>query len=291
MQPGRRALLALVLALPLAAPAAAEERVLLERKSEYNTIQVTEEDGLRVMRFVPGTVRQSVVKVGDPDHLEAPYARAIPVALVFARKPRNMLIVGLGGGTIPTFLHRRLPELAIEVVELDPVVVEVAKSHFGLREDGKLRVHVGDGRRFIEQTARRYDLILLDAFGSAEVPHALVTREFLRSVRRALAPQGVAIGNVWGPDDNRLYESMLRTYRAVFDAVYVVDIEDAVNRLVIALPWTPALPREEVMRRARALTVTLPLREDLGPIVEHGFRLPGADGATGRVLTDAEPPR
>ena len=62
--------LALVLAFALVAPALADDRVLLERKSPYNTIRVTEdEDGLRVMRFVPGGLRQSVVKVGDPDHL------------------------------------------------------------------------------------------------------------------------------------------------------------------------------------------------------------------------------
>jgi spermidine synthase len=284
--------LALVLAFALVAPALADDRVLLERKSPYNTIRVTEdEDGLRVMRFVPGGLRQSVVKVGDPDHLEAPYLRAMPVAFVFAPRPRTMLAVGLGGGAFPTFLHRRLPALAIDVVELDPVVVEVAKSHFGFSEDATLRVHVGDGRRFVERSAKKYDLILLDAYGGAEVPYALVTREFLRGVRRATAPGGVVVANVWGPGDNPLYDSMLRTYRAVFDTVYVLDVEDAPNRLVIALPWKSALTRDEVIGRARALTGALKLRDDLGPIVERGFRPAGPDGASARVLTDAHPPR
>jgi spermidine synthase len=292
MRVRRRVLLPLVLVLGLFAPAFADERVLLERKSEYNTILVTEDDdGLRVMRFSPGGARQSVVKAGDPDHLDAPYARTMPVAFVFARKPRSMLVVGLGGGTIPTFLHRHLPNLAIDVVELDPVVIEVAKSHFGFREDSMLRAHAGDGRRFVEQATARYDLILLDAYGSEEVPYALATREFLRSVRRAVAPHGVVVSNVWGRDDNPLYDSMVRTYRAVFDATYIVDLDGAPNKLVIALPWKPRLTREEVIGRSRALTGELALREDLGGIVERGFRPPGADGSTGRVLTDADRPR
>ena len=288
----RRVLLPLVLVLGLFAPAFADERVLLERKSEYNTILVTEDDdGLRVMRFAPGGARQSAVKAGDPDHLEAPYARTMPVAFVFTRKPRSMLVVGLGGGTIPTFLHRRLPNLAIDVVELDPVVIEVAKSHFGFREDSTLRAHAGDGRRFVEQATAKYDLILLDAYGSEEVPYALATREFLRSVRRAVTPHGVVVSNVWGRDDNPLYDSMVRTYRAVFDATYIVDLDGAPNKLIIALPWKPRLTRGEVIGRSRALTGELALREDLGALVERGFRPPGADGSTGRVLTDADPPR
>jgi spermidine synthase len=293
MQLRHHILLPLAFALCLCSATAADEKLILERKSPYNTILVTEEeDGLRVMRFSPGGARQSIVKPGDPDHLEAPYARAFPVAFAFATKPRGMLVVGLGGGTIPSFLHRRLPDLAIDVVELDPVVVEVAKSHFGFSEDATLRAHVGDGRRFVETSAAgKYDLILLDAFGSEEVPYSLVTREFLRSVRRALAPRGVVVGNVWGREDNRLYDDIVRTYRAVFDTIYIVDIAGAPNKLVIAFPWKPTLTREEIVGRACVLSGELRLRDDLGPIVERGLRLPGPDGARGRVLTDAAAPR
>jgi spermidine synthase len=282
----------LCFALVQAATAIAGERLLLERQSPYNTIRVTEDaQGLRVMRFTPDGPRQSVVKPGDPDHLEAQYARAVPVAFAFTRTPRSMLVVGLGGGTVPTFLRRRLPELEIDVVELDPVVIEVAKSHFGFREDDRLHAHAGDGRRFIEQAAARYDVVLLDAFGTEDIPYALATREFLQHVRRIVAPGGVVIGNVWRREENRLYDSMVRTYLEVFDAVYILELPGALNRLVIACPWKPSLPRAEVIRRSRALTDELRLRQDLGAIVERGFRAPGADGASGRVLTDAAPPK
>lgn len=281
----------LVSALCLCAAAAAEEKLLLERKSPYNTILVTEDDrGLRILRFEKDGARQSVVKLGDPDHLELPYTRAIPVAFAFVEKPQNVLIVGLGGGTIPSLLRKRFPDMSIDVVEIDPGVVEVARSHFGFREDAKMHAYVEDGRRFIERAGRRYDIIFLDAFGADSIPYPLVTREFLDSVRRALTPRGAVIGNLWSRASNPLYDSMLRTYRAVYDEVSTVDVHGAGNKILIALPWKPALSTQELVRRSRQLSRQLSLRSDLGDIVEGGYHRVGADGASGRILTDAGGP-
>lgn len=278
-----------VVALALCSAVLAAERLLLEKKSPYNTILVSEDDnGLRILRFEPGGARQTVVKLGDPDHLELPYARATPVAFIYVEKPQRVLVVGLGGGTIPSFLRRRFPELVIDAVELDPGVVEAAKSHMGFREDANMHAHVEDGRRFIERTVRPYDIIFLDAFGADSVPYALATREFLQSVRRALSPRGVVVGNIWSRTYNPLYDSMLRTYRAVFDEVSVLDVITAGNHLVVATPWKPALSREETLRRAAALTRSLPLRHDLERMVERGLRPVASSGAGARILLDAD---
>jgi len=275
----------------LCGSALAAERLLLEKKSPYNTILVSEDDnGLRILRFEPGGARQTVVKPGDPDHLELPYARAIPVAFIYVEKPQRVLVVGLGGGTIPSFLRQRFPDLVIDAVELDPGVVEVAKSHMGFREDANMRAHVEDGRRFIERTIRPYDIIFLDAFGVDSVPYSLATREFLQSVRRALSPRGVVVGNIWSREYNPLYDSMLRTYRAVFDEVSVLDVIAAGNHLVIATPWKPSLSPEETLRRASALTQSLPLRHDLAPMVERGLRRAASGAADGKILLDADSP-
>ncbi len=288
---GFLALAAWAAALCFAGAGMAGERVLLERQSAYNNLVVTEDgQGLRSMYFGSGRARQSVVKPGDPEHLEARYARAMPVAFSYVPQPGRMLIVGLGGGTVPTFLHLKRPRIRIDVVELDPDVIAVARSHFGFRDDATLQAHAGDGRRFIEQSTVRYDVILLDAFGTDSVPRSLTTQEFLRGVRRAMSPGGVVIGNVWGRNDNPMYDSMVRTYRAVFDEVWVLDLHDAVNKLVIACPSKSGLTREEAVRRARAVTAEFRLRTDLGDIVERGLRGVESDGDAGSVLMDAVQP-
>ncbi len=282
-------LIALVLLFPCAASLAANERLLERRRSEYNEILVTETDrGLRVLRFEPDGARQTVVKPGDPEHLELPYARVIPLGLALADDPQRVLVVGLGGGTIPSLFRKHLPELWIDAVEIDPEVVHVAKRYFGFREDAAMRAYVQDGRRFIEQRRNLYDVIFLDAFGTDSIPHSLTTREFLQSVRRALKPGGLVVGNVWNRSSNWLYDSMIVTYQDVFDSVYVVDIQDAGNKLVIGLTTQRRLDRQQVRLLAARFSKRLGLRYELGALVDYGFRLPGEDGIGGRVLKDSD---
>jgi spermidine synthase len=275
-----------------APPVAAAEKQIYATKSRYNSIYVSEnEAGYRILRFEPGGDRQSVVKLGDPDHLELPYARVIPIAMALVEKPQRVLVVGLGGGTIPSFLRKRMPQLGIDAVDIDPEVVAVAKSHFEFREDDKMHAHVADGRQFIEQRDGVYDIIFLDAFAADNIPYSLATREFLVSVKRALKPRGVVIGNVWGSGANPLYDSMVRTYRAVYDEVAIIDVQGALNKIVIACPIKQELTTEKLVSRARSLTKELPLRVDLAELIRYGFRPVGTDGTTGRVLLDADRPK
>lgn len=130
------------------------EKVVVARHSAFQAILLTEnESGLRTLRFGSDGALQSVLKVGDPRHLEMPYARVLPACLAFAPNPLRALIVGLGGGTLPRFFRSHFPEMTIDVVELDPDVLEVAREHCGFEEDARMRVYVDDGRDFIERAA------------------------------------------------------------------------------------------------------------------------------------------
>src|SRR2546427_5564385 len=182
----------------LAALGCAAQTVIYEKASPYNTIIVTEDHkGLRTLLFERGGGRQSVVKPGDPDHLELPYARTALAGLALCEEPRRMLVVGLGGGSLPMFLRAHYPAATIGVAEIDPDVVDGAKRFFGFREDERMRAHVGDGRAFIESVRQpHYDIIFLDAYGAHNVPEHLTTREFLQAVRRAVVPSGVVVGNI-----------------------------------------------------------------------------------------------
>src|SRR6266702_5350332 len=222
----------------LAALGCAAQTVIHERASPYNTIIVTEDySGMRTLLFERGGARQSVVKPGDPDHLELPYARVAIAGLALCEEPRRILVVGLGGATLPMFLRRHYPSAAIDVAEIDPEVVDVAKKFFGFREDERMWGHIGDRRRFIENVPQPYyDIIYLDAYGAHDVPAHLTTQEFLRAVRRAVMPSGIAVGNVWRPSSKPLYYSMVRTYQEAFDELFILDAPGDVNDILLALP-------------------------------------------------------
>ena len=97
-------------------------------------------------------------------------------------------MLGLGGGSISTYLGRFLPETAITTVEIDPGVITAAKTYFGLRETERMRYRAGDGRVFLNRSKESYDLILLDAYRGGYVPFHLLTREFYTLVKQRLAP-------------------------------------------------------------------------------------------------------
>jgi spermidine synthase len=278
--------------LTLGACVKADDRVLYEKPSQFNHIVVTEDDqGLRTLTFGNDGVRQSVVKPGDPDHLELAYARAMPVGLAVVEEPRRVLIVGLGGGSIPSFLHKHFPRTTIDVVDIDPAVVDVAKRFFGFREDRNLRAFVSDGRKFIEECREPYDIIFLDAFGPDSIPYRLATREFLQAVRRAAGPKGIVVSNVWSSDSNPLYDSMLRTYQDVFADLYVLSIESHGNRILLASPGARKIDRDDLAARAGKLAKQKQFRFDLGEMVRKGFRRENQKDPDARVLLDKDEPK
>lgn len=231
------------------------EKILVARHSAFQAIRLTQDAaGLRTLRFGVDGAPQSVVKAEDPRHLELPYARILPASLAFSPNPHRVLIVGLGGGTLPRFLHSHFPEMMIEVVELDPDVVAVAKEYCGFKEDARLRVHVGDGRDFIEASDGGHDVIVLDSFDTDSIPAHLTTLEFVNAVRKALSPEGIAVANVWGRATNPLYGSMLQTYRAAFADVYILDVPVPGTKLFVALSHPREMTRDELIENARAIS-------------------------------------
>src|SRR5262249_55624535 len=183
------------------------------------------------------------------------------LAVIYPAETRNVLMLGLGGGTISTYLARHMPDLAVGVVEIDPTVVAVAKKYFGLRESDKVRFLDGDGRVFLNRHKETYDLILLDAFHGGYVPFHLLTKEFFTLVKQRLAPGGAAAFNVH--DDTKLYASTLLTLAAVFPAVHLYPSKE--GEVIAIATAGPPPDAETLAARAAALQA------------RHGFRYPLPD--------------
>jgi spermidine synthase len=270
----------------------AQERKLLHKaQSPFNTIYVFDtEEGTRVLAFEEDGAMQSAMDLKDPNRLVLSYARTSMVVLPLAEEPKRILIVGLGGGSIPTFLRRVYPDAVIECAELDPGVVEAAKKFFNYVEDGKKSiVHVGDGRKFIETTKEKYDLIFLDAYGPDSVPYTLATKQFLEAVKGRLTENGICISNLWGSELNKLYASMILTHEAVFPEVRIVKAPLSSNRVVLAFPQKRGIKPEEWAKKAGEFGRRKKFSYDLAPLVEHEEARPKTEGA--KVLLDGEEPK
>ncbi len=282
--------LALVGCAVLLASCSPRERVVFQAQSEFQEVVVTETaDGVRSLRFGRDGAVQSRAQIGQPDRLLVPYVRASMVGFAFTEEPSRILVVGLGGGSIPTFLHRQFPVAHVDAVELDPVVVDVARRWFDVCEDERLRLVTSDGRDFLEQVDDPYDVIILDAFGEDSVPRSLTTREFLRAVRHALTPDGAVVANLWGEDYNPQFRSMARTYQDVFEELFVFPVPARGNLIFVALlrEWNGTLPN------LKAELVDLSLRLggglELEQLLEAGDPRATERDFGGEVLFDSGP--
>jgi spermidine synthase len=183
---------------------------------------VVEDDQSRYLRF--DSSFQSGMYTDDPFRTRFEYSDYLQLPLAYRPQTRRILYIGLGGGSAPKRTWRDFPAARLQVVELDPEVVDVAYKYFAVPRDPRLRIEVEDGRRFLVANDGRWDAIVVDAFYSDSIPFHLATREFLELARSRLAPGGTVttniIGAVRGPD-SRLFRSMLRTYRAVFPSVAI----------------------------------------------------------------------
>ncbi len=172
------------------------------------------------------------------------YPKMMLGALYVNPKPQSVLIVGLGGGTIPRALRQLLPETRIDVVEIDPAVVRVASRYFAFNASDKTRVIESDGRVYVKRALRgpqRYDLIMLDAFDHEYIPEHLLTQEFLQEVQSLLAPGGVLAANTFS--SSGLYEHESVTYEKVFEKFFNLKRD---NRVIVTR--LGALPEREQLR-------------------------------------------
>jgi spermidine synthase len=142
--------------------------------------------------------------------------------LIQSLQPKNILLIGGGTFTLPIEVHRYFPKVKFDVVERDPKLLELAKQFFSLKPNQNLRVFFKDGREFLEDTIKTYDLILLDAFVHNIIPIPLSTQEFAQLISRRLSKKGVVATNIisayQGPN-NGVIKQQYATYKSVFKHV------------------------------------------------------------------------
>lgn len=232
--------------LPSGIKPAQQGRLLYERDSAYNYIQVVQVGDRTELLLNEGLAIHSVYSaqpgpLGYWDYFTiAPAFR--PAAAAWT-PPRRVALLGLAGGTAATQLTRAYGRgVEITGVEIDPALVDVAHRYFHLDEPNVHPV-VDDARYWLDTRAGRYDLIGIDAYSQPYIPFHLTTEEFFRSVRAHLAPGGVAAINVGRTaTDYRLVAALAQTMAAVFPSVFLVDVPGWDNTIVYASasPLTPA---------------------------------------------------
>lgn len=224
-----------------------------KQRSMYRNIIVLEGNDHRCLTFGARSDRQSCIELSNPNKLVFGYTQRIFDALQHIPKMKRILIIGIGGGSLPMAIRTTYPNAHIDAVELDQEVVNVALRYFQFKPDEKLAVFAEDGRVFIRKMIRqniRYDAIILDAFDKDYIPEHMTSAEFLGQVKKSLQPDGVILANTFKTTNFAKYEEA--TYQYVFGVIYESNIPSG-NRIIIA------------GQQARALASKLPDSHQIPP--------------------------
>ena len=165
-----------------------------QEDSPYQQVRIRDDDLFRYL--VLDRTFHAVMWKAEPDTLFLPYSQLMVASLALVSHPKRALVLGHGGGSFAKWLARYWPDLDLDVVEVDPVVVRMAEEYFSYHAPPRHHVYVRDARAFLNHTDTTYDLVWVDAFARHLVPFHLTTEEFFSELRRHLSPNGVLVVNL-----------------------------------------------------------------------------------------------
>ncbi|MCX6929422.1 MAG: fused MFS/spermidine synthase [Verrucomicrobia bacterium] len=263
-----------------------------EATSAYHHIRVLDEDSLRTLCF--DDAEETRMSLRDPLKGHFEYSEYFHMPWLWNMQITNVLMVGLGGGSVQRSFEHYYPGTKLDTVEIDPAVAQVARKYFHFQESDSQKLHLEDGRMYLRRSQAHYQLIILDAYvqgryGSS-IPQHLATREFFELVRDHLTTNGVAAYNVIGTMEGSLPDivgAIYRTLKSVFPQVYLFPARSSQNVVLIAtktgIKTELPLLRQRAAMLERTHRVTLP---GFGQRVERFQGLPPPSAARSPILTD-----
>ncbi len=297
-----------VLAILVGLPATADAQIIFDEYSAYHHILVEDSRGTRILWF--NNDRETLMSIANPNAGGFDYADFFHVPMLFDPTIKRVLVVGLGGGTIPKSYLAMYPGVRVEAVEIDPMVVRVAKRYFAVPNDPRLRIAAADGRNYLRRARGAYGAIMLDAYASAPrggyIPYHLATQEFFQLASNKLVNGGCLVYNViTTPQFGSTITDIRATLLTVFPVVYAFRAQTSQNTVLVAMkvdystldengtrdgrawpdgPWfRQPLTVADMQAMAAELTrLGKPVLPGLGRRLSQTARVPGR----GRVLVD-----
>lgn len=213
--------------------------ILSKTETKFNLIYVIETGDFREIWFKGKGERdfflQSRINLNSPFELALVYSQMMMASLMLKPNPKRVLMIGLGAAVVSNFMHDKFPDLHLDVVEIDPMVLAAAKKYFFLKETPRYNVHIGDGRVFLKNRIGKepYDMVILDAFKSGSVPFHLKTVEFYQEIKSVLTADGLVGSNLYGKS-NGMKPSDCKSFLKAFPNIYTFEDPDRVATVLIA---------------------------------------------------------
>ncbi|MEF8807922.1 spermidine synthase [Natronomonas sp.] len=243
--------------------------VVYQTQTPYQELEVADAGDTRTL-YLDGQ-RHSAMNLNDPDRYVFEYTRYFHLPYLFAEDPDEIdrvLFIGGGGFSGPKRFASEY-NATIDVVEIDPVVIDTAEEYFGVEESERLNIHNDDGRRFLRETNHTYDLIVLDAYKKDKVPFQLTTVEFMQLTNDRLSEDGILFANLISAPNgpaSEFYRAEYRTMQQVYPQVYgfpTAGPNVVQNIEVVATKNDAVISEEELHERNERRDIGIDLSEEI----------------------------
>jgi spermidine synthase len=210
-----------------------DSELFYHTENEYGPVWVYDSKGIRCMSFLepPSPIIQSCMSLSYPNATLFDYAQIFLSTLFLKEDPRKILIIGLGGASVPKALNLLAPNAKIHIVEINPAIPPIVEKYFGYKFDYKNRVFIEDGVSYVKNSpSDRYDIVLIDAFTADYIPEGFLTDEFMNNVKRIMTPNGIVAMNTFVTSKKNELESKL--FKNSFGKYY--NLKKSNSRVMVA---------------------------------------------------------
>ena len=200
------------------------------------------------------SAKQSCMLLDNHKYLAFDYYKLIFASLYLNNIPNKVLMIGLGGGMMANGLTFLFPNINLDIVEINPDMLEIAKKHFYFTPTGNTKTLIMDGIEFVKNSSQQYDLVIIDVFNSMDIPKPFLTLDFAKALKSALSPGGIiAINNIL--EEQYLLNASL--YKKLFGQHFT--LESSGNKVIITgnfkLPEKPSLPNRTLQTKMKKLNI------------------------------------
>lgn len=228
--------------------------LIFEGEDAFGKVEVVDGATIRTLHFGTPT-EQSSMFIAKPFDIEMEYVRTMALGMLFRPDAKIALCLGMGGGTLPKFIWQRFPQCEVTVVELSPLVVEVAERFFHVPQDPRLKIVTDDALHFLQSPVQEDDLIFVDLYVSGGIAPAVADQHFFRLCDERLKPGGLLVWNMWRSASKDLLESCLKNLCAIFQRnLLILPNQESSNFIIIAFKEPIQLyTRERIEAEAKKL--------------------------------------
>lgn len=237
-----------------------KEKLVREIRSDFSHIRIKDFGSMRTLCFVRDSgleVVETAIDLRTPYKLQIPNLQYMFISFLLNSRQESCLIVGLGGGAMIHFLNHFFPDMEVDAVEIDPVVVKLADEYFGTRPGSKTRIFTEDAFDYLRKTKGKYDVIYMDAFlkpgeetDSTGFPLRLKTIAVYRNLQEKLKEKGQVVFNL-NPHPNIADD--IDAIRQAFPQVYVFIVPGNNSLVAIGSTSRNRLCRPYFERAGRAM--------------------------------------